>query len=624
MRKLLPVILLLSLCLDSVAATGKCDARILESEESFEMSSPSSGRYTVKKKIEVLNSNGDDAAMIVIYNDDFTTLTSFSGQLESGGRKTKLSMKDLSFTEYSQNLADNSRYYYYKVSAQYPYVIEYEYVLSEKKGVATFPSFRPLTTPDTSLETDATYSVVVPEGCKVAFKSSSQPTLDHPSSKVDRYVWTFPKNSGITEEEYMPDLREYGDYVYACPVDFVYGGLQGSQRNWKEFGSWLCKLQEGCDELPEAFKSKVQDMTKDCVTDYQKVRRLYVYLADNTRYVSIQLGIGGLKSIPASRTLMTGYGDCKSLSFFLKAMLKAAGIKSECVVLNTEEKDFLEGFPSISQFDHMMLCVPVASDTLWVECTDPLLPLGYRHEKIAGHQVLLLTEEGGKLLRVPEYDSALRKEVSVYNVDLSDDGSAVLKENSHNYLDFSEPCIAFRSLSPEEQESAMTQSFKFRHTGFKLVSVTDNFKETDKEEPLPDFCPEVTLDIELKAMNYARSSGDRIFVPLNPMFREIDFEKTERVNPIHREWAETYVDSISLSIPEAYQIESLPPDADIRSDFGTFSSTVSKTGKVLTIVQTIQTVKGDFPASAYADFRQFAESVTKLYGAKLVLKKKTV
>lgn len=171
--------------------------------------------------------------------------------------------------------------------------------------------------------------------------------------------------------------------------------------SWQKYGEWQYQLLNGRDLLTEPFRAKLHELTASCTTDRDKVKAIYDYLAKTTRYVSIQLGIGGLQPIAAADVCRTGFGDCKGLSNYTRAMLKELGIASTYTVISTTNERLLPDFSSANQMNHVILQVPLPQDTLWLECTNPSLPFGYVHQDIAGHDALLIEPTGGQMYRLP-------------------------------------------------------------------------------------------------------------------------------------------------------------------------------------------------------------------------------
>ncbi|WP_296108935.1 transglutaminase family protein [uncultured Alistipes sp.] len=128
----------------------------------------------------------------------------------------------------------------------------------------------------------------------------------------------------VCSETSSSPLIDLVPVVYAVPHRFEYEKTQGSMENWESYGRWQCSLLEGRDLLPEELRAEVHRRTDALGTPREKVRALYDYLGETTRYISIQLGIGGLQPMPAEEVFRTKFGDCKALSNYLKACLRSA------------------------------------------------------------------------------------------------------------------------------------------------------------------------------------------------------------------------------------------------------------------------------------------------------------
>lgn len=594
------------------------DAVILSLKENFTMTSPVSGSYKVSSEVLVNNEKGLRQATPIIYIDSFKTIGNFSGEIETGGRKIKFGKKDLITQSISSGLAEDSYISAYQPSGSYPFTVRYEYTVNYKGGIANFPVFAPIETENVLIKS-ASYTLDLPAGTEIVSYANKVQELPPVQTKDRvRLEWKVEDFQPFRSEFFMPPSTELVPVLYVAPKEFEYGQTSGSQSDWKEYGLWLSKLQNGSDYLSESTISKLREITKDCSNDFEKLKVLYNYLRETTRYVAIELGIGKLKPIAASEVERSGYGDCKALSNYLYAMLKAVGVPSVYYIINTKRATLLPGFTSTGQMNHAMLAVPLreSGDTVFVECTNPRIPLGYRHDNVAGHQIVLIHPEGGELTRVGSYDDSLRRTTQRTDVLLEADGNAAFQVRQEYFLDFAESFFSWDDIKPESKQRFLTEGFKMHPESFRINWNKDNF---DSFIPGQPFCPAESISFSFSASKYGRTENGRMFVPLNSVNKKIPTQKSERINDICIPAAYTQTDTTVVHIPKGYSVESMPGSTILDTPWASYSSTASCSGDCVTIVQSLSFKKYRSGKDTYPVFKDFISKVNQSYDSILVL-----
>ena len=136
-------------------------------------------------------------------------------------------------------------------------------------------------------------------------------------------------------------------------------------------------LIKGRDIIDEATKLKVLDLVKDATSSLEKAKIVYQFMQNKTRYISVQVGIGGWEPIAADKVDKVGYGDCKGLTNYTKALLDVVGVTSYYTVVYAQEKRDLDtNFASI-QGNHVILNIPRKKKDIWLECTSQTITIRF-------------------------------------------------------------------------------------------------------------------------------------------------------------------------------------------------------------------------------------------------------
>lgn len=573
-------------------------------------------RYYV---ITVLNRQGEYMANLVTHGDQFRKLKAFSAKLYNadGVLLRKFGKSDIQTVSMNDALASDLKYYYFHCEAPvFPFTVEYEYEMEWKNGIFSFPIFLPQSQYSQALE-QGYYELDLPESLSIRFKALNrmpEKAVIKQDKGRKRYMWKVENLKPIVAEKFAPEVSELTPMLYVSPESFVYDRVEGTITDWESYGKWVYGLFYDRNVLPEKAKTEIRKMTEQAESDMEKVAILYNYLAETTRYVSIQLGIGGFQPMPAAEVYETGFGDCKALSFYLKSMLEMIGIPSNYVEIYSDErnKNLMSDYATFYETNHVILQVPLEKDTLWLECTNPRLPFGFVHNNIAGHDAIEIKESGGRFCTLPDYPDSLNIDKNKAEVMLEVDGSASVKSIHEFKLKAYHDYFGFHALKRNEQLDIIRRNIGLLNAEIKNLQIEEN----------KSACPSLLIAYEWDTELYGNKTGNRLFVPLNPFRSTFNwFKKKERKYDIDLWRGFNQIDSLFIEIPEGYIIESLPAPVSLSEKYGRFKSTYSPCDKGLWVVQSFLLLTGRYGASEYQDIQKFFEQVNIAYSGKIILRK---
>jgi transglutaminase-like putative cysteine protease len=588
-------------------------------ESEFEILNTKETRLHYKYALTILNENGSKYAVFSEMYDKLRHVGSVEGYLydERGNLIKKMKSKDLSDQSAVSEFIDDNRvkeYSFYHNT--YPYTVEFEASITFDHTFY-FPSWSPQEYTHLSVE-KAKFIVITPQDYIIRYKAFNYKGEPLQSTEKNKkvYTWSAENIPAINREPYAPRWHEITTTISIAPTEFEVQGMKGNMTSWKEFGKFIYELKKNREELPNDTKQKIISLTANAQTDIEKIQLLYRFLQQNTRYISIQLGIGGWQPFDATYVSKKGYGDCKALSNYMYSLLKAVGIKSYYTLVKAGDYDhyLMDDFPS-NQFNHVILCVPLKKDTMWLECTSQTIAPGYMSEFTGNRNALLIDEEGGVLVSTPRY--GLRENLLVRQVkSLMDiEGNLNMKVSTrYSGVQQDDLSMMINALSKEKLEKILQRDLE-------LASYNINdFKYQETKAILP----ELNEQLDISVNNYGIVSGKRLFICPNLLNRS-DYKFTpddKRTVDIvfYGEWRDE--DDYEIEIPEGYQLETIPQAVSSETKFGTYTSSTKLDGNKIIYHRVREQFSGRFPAKDQAELTKFFEDIYKADRARVVLVKK--
>ena len=459
----------------------------------------------------------------------------------------------------------------------------------------------------------ALLKVEIPVDYKIFFKNQFIDTFKSDTTDLFiNYSWSASYSDVIEPEYFSPPFASFLPHVIILPQKFNFAQA-GSFETWSTFGDWQNEVLSGLSSLPQTEKTTINRLIEGINDTKEKVKILYNYLQDNTRYINITIETGGYIPYPASYVAENKYGDCKALTNYFKSVLDYAGIQSFYteVFAGDKKTQIDKSFPS-PQFNHIILCVPVHNDTIWLDCTSDE-PFGYLGTFTQDRDVFLIDKKGSRLVKTPAL--------------LSDDVLEARKvEISKNIQNQTMAIISgcyrggkYESLflfSHFVNESVKLQTFRnhFVEDGFELI----DFKLT---EPGRDI-PEIYLTYTAKTNKIYKYYGNDLLIDILtfPIPRFEDPGK--RKLPVQIDYPVFKIDTLEYEIPLGYAVSDNLKNHEIVSEFGKYKIESVKKDRKVEIIKSFLIYPGMYSVSSYPGFYEFIRKVIDIEKANMIVANK--
>ncbi|WMI64033.1 DUF3857 domain-containing transglutaminase family protein [Aestuariibaculum sp. YM273] len=571
--------------------------------------------------ITVLNKSGNTCVNAFMHYDDNVKIKTLEAVVYNKFGAIIKKIKEKNFKDVSAvdggTLYSDSRIKYldYTPSA-YPYTIEFICEI-ETSNTAFIPSFMPVDEYYLSVE-ESKYSLSYPESINIRKKEKNLEGLDIEKKEESGFIsYTLKNQAAYKSEDYCPSLIDIVPRVLVASREFSLEGVQAEVEDWTDFGAWMYKdLLFDTVDLPAETIAKVQALVKNETSDIEKAKIIYQYVQDKVRYISVQVGIGGWKPFKASKVDELGYGDCKGLTNYTMALLKAVGVNSNyCVIYAGNSQRCMEQDFALMQGNHVILSIPTEEEPIWLECTSQDLPFGFIGDFTDDRDVLVVTPEGGQIKHTKKYGTEENTQYLKGTYVISPEGSINVDVNIVSKGIQYDNKYGVKSLSDRDLDVYYKDRWDYLNTMSIEKMELDNNK-TDIS---------FTEHIRFNVPNYTKKAGNIMLLTINALNRNthVPDKYKERKYPIEVKRGFIDEDEVKITLPENYKVEALPEKVSVENKFGSYQAEFILEDEGVIYKRRLVMNDGEFPKEDYNDFRDFYINISKYDNSKIALTKNT-
>jgi hypothetical protein len=385
------------------------DLMILKSSYHFKISSSSQAESEENYKMLIKNKEGLMKSQLVFYYDRFKKIQSISIVVKelNGQSSKKIHLSD--FADYSafneDGLYTDDRMKYYDFTEfSFPFIVEVS-IIQKYNGFLHVPSFYAVSEYGVSSQ-NINCTIEYPKDYNLKWMQFGEGIQHKTDSNNFKCFLRFHLDSflNISKENFAPDFKDLVPHVEFNLPYFKYDKSEGDLSSWTSYGTWLSSLLESLNtNLSEDTKTEMLRIKSLQLSKKEKAELVYKWFQKKTRYISVQIGIGGYK--PSSPNLVDafGYGDCKALVYYYITLLKYADIDAfYCVTKSSNEGENIPSLnnPNFTYFNHVIAAIPLQNDTIFVECTNHKIPFGFIPSSWSGKPFLLVNGNQSNLSKI--------------------------------------------------------------------------------------------------------------------------------------------------------------------------------------------------------------------------------
>jgi transglutaminase-like putative cysteine protease len=357
---------------------------------------------------------------------------------------------------------------------------------------------------------------------------------------VKSYTWEVMDSAPLISEPNMP------------PETDVVPMVQGSIfKDFNEVFALLSGLQKTRMTRTPEVEAAAAEITRGATTQAEKVAKLYHWVQENTRYVSIKGSLGsGMSGHTAAETLHNRYGDCTDKAILLSTLCSVVGVQAWPIILMTNDAGSgVTEIPTLSG-NHAITELELNGKRFFLDSTAQ--DYRYPYFRADDHGAIAYNAIRGEYRTIPVPPPADNRRTSQIEVALDTQGNAAVQ--THNlYTGNIEAGVRglWKQVRDDDRKAMMSEYVNRISPG----AILKDFTLTDVHNlslPL-----EMKMTYDLPGLGIA--AKDLIYFKVPTLERDYpEAALDERTFPVQYMTTEERLLNIGIRLPDGYRLKWAP------------------------------------------------------------------
>ena len=385
-------------------------------------------------------------------------------------------------------------------------------------------------------------------------------------------------------------------------------------RSKDDLYTWYYSLLDQEGEVTPTIIDFTKDLVVDCITEDEKIKKIYYWVQDNIRYIAFEEGIAGFKPEKAETVLNNKYGDCKGMANLLKAMFTSIGIDARLTWLGTNSVRYDYSTPALCSDNHIICTVLRDDEKIFLDATEKFSPLYGVAERIQGRQVLI--EDGSDYIfdSIPKLSEELNAYKREYRLEVSESkliGKANYEINGERKTSI---LSLYHAVERDDKEEVIKELLK----GNTNIVFSDFLIEnTDNRDSTLYVKANVEIENEISEFN------NELYISLDPFKSGKIFEiEKDRKSDVYFHEKVNHWSTIMLDIPRGMEVKYLPEELHVENDHFNCSIQYKVSGNKILVDRKIKIPDGVVPVGAMDEWNQLQNELKGHSKGQVILKQK--